>query len=419
MNSTIKPAPLSEGIAPKPQSSASGTNRIESIDIFRGLTVIVMVFVNDLSGAKGLPWWTYHMPGDANGMTYVDMVFPAFLFIVGMSIPLAIQRRLAKGQSLGKIWGHILVRSLSLMALGLFLANAENADPKWMGANAGLYTLLAFFGALVLWSSYPVSPKYKTLYRTLKFLGLLALLWFAISFRRSAPDGHIAWLDFSYFEILGFIGGAYLVVSTLYLVLKKHLWMLASSFVILCALNTFSTIGWLKWLSHFPGLDSLPFEAGLSSIAMAGLLLSVVFFAAPFATAWKSKVTLAFGYAGILALAGLALSRFGISKIRDTPSWCLYCSAINVLLFLLLYWLADVEHHTEWAAFAKPAGSNTLLAYFLPYVLYDILYVIPGLKIISASRTYGWMGVLRATLFTTVALILCATLTKRKIRLQL
>ncbi|MGO9303285.1 MAG: DUF5009 domain-containing protein [Candidatus Korobacteraceae bacterium] len=415
MNSTITPVPLSEEIAPKPQSTAIGTNRIESIDIFRGLTVIVMVFVNDLSGAKGLPWWTYHMPENANGMTYVDMVFPAFLFIVGMSIPLAIQRRLAKGQSLGKIWGHILVRSLSLMALGLFIANAENADPKWMGANAGLCTLLAFFGALVLWSTYPASPKYKTLYRTLKFLGLLALLWFAISFRRGGPDGHMAWLDFSYFEILGLIGGAYLVVSTLYLVLRKHLWMLATSLVVLCALNTFSTVGWLKWLTHFPGFDSWPFEAGLSSIAMAGLLLSVMFFAAPFAATWKSKVSLAFGYAGILAAAGLALSRFGISKIRDTPSWCLYCSAINVLLFLVLYWLADVEHHTRWATFARPAGSNTLLAYFCP----DVLYVIPGLRSISASGTYGWMGVFWATLFTTVALILCAILTKWKIKLQL
>jgi len=256
VNSTISLVPLSAEISPKPRTSASGTNRIESIDIFRGITVIVMVFVNDLSGATGLPWWTYHMPENANGMTYVDVVFPAFLFIVGMSIPLAIQRRLAKGQSLGEIWGHILVRSLSLMTLGLFLANAEKIDPKWMGAHALLYTLLAFFGALVLWSAYPASPKYRTLYRALKFSGLLALLWFAISYRRGAPDGHVAWLDFSYWEILGLIGGAYLTVSTLYLVLRKHVLLLATSLVVLSALNTFFTIGWLKWLTHFPGYYS-------------------------------------------------------------------------------------------------------------------------------------------------------------------
>lgn len=60
--------------------------RIMSIDIFRGLTVLLMVFVDNLDFVKGLPWWTYHMPRQANGMTYVDMVFPAFLFVMGMSL---------------------------------------------------------------------------------------------------------------------------------------------------------------------------------------------------------------------------------------------------------------------------------------------------------------------------------------------
>jgi predicted acyltransferase len=56
--------------------------RTASIDIFRGLTVLVMVFVDNLDFVKGLPWWTYHMPRQANGLTYVDMVFPAFNFLL-------------------------------------------------------------------------------------------------------------------------------------------------------------------------------------------------------------------------------------------------------------------------------------------------------------------------------------------------
>src|SRR5271163_1016165 len=102
--------------------------RIASIDIFRGLTVLVMVFVDNLDFVKGLPWWTYHMPRQANGITYVDMVFPAFLFVMGMSIPLAIARRVAEGDSRGKIWQYILGRSLSLVALGLFIANGPQVD---------------------------------------------------------------------------------------------------------------------------------------------------------------------------------------------------------------------------------------------------------------------------------------------------
>src|SRR5580692_9820290 len=104
--------------------------RIASIDVFRGLTVLVMVFVDNLDFVKGLPWWTYHMPRQGNGMTYVDMVFPAFLFVMGMSIPIAVDRRIAEGESRGKIWWRIVVRSLSLVALGLFIANGPQVDER-------------------------------------------------------------------------------------------------------------------------------------------------------------------------------------------------------------------------------------------------------------------------------------------------
>ena len=63
--------------------------RILSIDAFRGLTILVMVFVNQLAGVSGVPQWARHMKADADAMSFVDVVFPAFLFIVGMSIPFA------------------------------------------------------------------------------------------------------------------------------------------------------------------------------------------------------------------------------------------------------------------------------------------------------------------------------------------
>ena len=50
--------------------SLNQQNRVLSIDIFRGLTILVMVFVNDVAGVKGLPWWTYHIPRGEQGITY-------------------------------------------------------------------------------------------------------------------------------------------------------------------------------------------------------------------------------------------------------------------------------------------------------------------------------------------------------------
>ncbi len=77
-----------------------GDQRVVSIDIFRGVTMAVMIFVNALSDVRGLPWWTYHAHAEEDVMTYVDMVFPFFLFIIGMSLPLSITRRLRRNPSM-------------------------------------------------------------------------------------------------------------------------------------------------------------------------------------------------------------------------------------------------------------------------------------------------------------------------------
>src|ERR1035441_10247826 len=68
--------------------------RITSIDALRGFVMFMMIFVNDLSGAgKIVPDWMVHFSDrhrGGSGMTFVDLVFPAFLFIVGMSVPMAL-----------------------------------------------------------------------------------------------------------------------------------------------------------------------------------------------------------------------------------------------------------------------------------------------------------------------------------------
>src|SRR3954454_7050670 len=100
-------------------------SRVFSIDIFRGLTIAVMIFVNELAEVRGLPWWTYHAHEDKDVMTYVDMVFPFFLFIVGMAMPLSVEQRLKRNASGARHWMHVLARSFSLLVLGLILANAD------------------------------------------------------------------------------------------------------------------------------------------------------------------------------------------------------------------------------------------------------------------------------------------------------
>src|SRR5215475_3188421 len=105
----LESAPTNE-TAPGQKATASGSEsrpvqqRVASIDALRGLVMFTMIFVNDIAGAPKeiVPAWMKHFHGKS-GMTFVDLVFPAFLFIVGMSIPFGLGARLGRGEALGKI----------------------------------------------------------------------------------------------------------------------------------------------------------------------------------------------------------------------------------------------------------------------------------------------------------------------------
>ena len=390
-------------------------SRVFSLDIFRGLTMLVMIFVNDLASVRGLPWWNYHMPPGANGMTYVDAVFPSFLFILGMAIPLAVRRRLDKGDSMPRLWGHILVRAASLIVIGILLANAGKVDPRLTGISSGLWGVLALVGAVLFWNVYPRTGGRQLLYRILKYAGLVLLVAMLAIFRRTARDGHAAWLDFGYWEILGLIARAYLAACLLYIPLRKKPWAPMALLVGLTALNVASRLGWVDFLRHIP-YAIWPFDAGqLPSIAMAGIVASTIFLDSALARTFQQKALWALGYAAVLLGAGWILSPFGISKLGATPSWCLFCSGISVLLFLGLYWLADVRRITGWAAILKPAGSNTLLTYLVP----DLFYFGVGLFYASTQWSSGWPGVVRSVLFAFAMLGVSGLLTKLRVRMQL
>src|ERR1700761_4748113 len=102
------------------------SKRLLSVDAFRALNMLCMIFINDLSGVRGIPFWMDHAKGYEDRMGFADTIFPAFLFIVGLSIPLAMDRKMKKGESAGAISFHILSRSFALLVMGFFHVNLES-----------------------------------------------------------------------------------------------------------------------------------------------------------------------------------------------------------------------------------------------------------------------------------------------------
>ncbi len=374
-----------------------------------------MIFVNDLAGIKGLPWWNYHIPPGEQGLTYVDVVFPAFLFIVGMAIPLAIEKREAKGDSILIILYHIVIRSLSLVVLGLLIMNGRDMDPASTGISYTAWNVLMFIGVILLWNNYPkTNKKSEHIFSILKWSGLIILLILLFIYRRDV-DGEILWINKKNWSILGAIGWAYLSVCILFLVLKGKFKFLAISLILLVALNVMTKAGWADFIRYIPKI-LWPFGSGsLASITMAGLLLSMIFIKNDITSTLKLKITWGIGYAIILFLAGWLLLPFGLAKIGSTPSYTLFSSGICILLFILMYVVVDIKGHSRWASFLKPAGSNPLLTYILP----DIYYAILGLTHANIINPEGWPGVLRALIFSLFILAISALMTRLKIRLQL
>jgi len=123
--------------------------RLISVDVFRGLTVAAMVLVNNPGS------WTFVYPplrhAAWHGWTPTDLIFPFFLFIVGMSIALSMGRRVEEGQTGLRLTGKILKRSAMIFALGLFL----HLFPKFRFATMRIPGVLQriavcfLFGALI------------------------------------------------------------------------------------------------------------------------------------------------------------------------------------------------------------------------------------------------------------------------------
>src|SRR5882724_10859742 len=139
---------LGARLKPNPILKKLAANRILSIDLFRGITILIMVFVNELEGMRNIPLWMQHQAKDADAMSFVDVVFPAFLFIAGMSIPFALNNRLLKGDNIFTIQKHVLWRTIGLLTLGLFMVNAEPGNFSLMPLDIHIWSILFFIAAI-------------------------------------------------------------------------------------------------------------------------------------------------------------------------------------------------------------------------------------------------------------------------------
>jgi len=356
--------------------------RIISIDALRGFVMFMMIFVNDLAGAphKLVPEWMVHFSDrhhSGSGMTFVDLVFPAFLFIVGMSIPFALGSRLNKSEPIWKILGHVVMRTLALLALGILMVNGESGGTALWAATMFFSGIFAFCAISPRRAKPDTARIWKMFNVCLRALGFAGMIYCALVFsnRRGHPILTL-WpfhINTSWYGILGLIGWAYFAASILFLIFRGHRTALLGCVVLM---TCFFAADNKHFFDNFWPAQFVDFGGTLGSqaaITVAGLLLASIL-VAPDRTALKSRVKFTLLFIGGFAFAALLLNGlYGISKNNATPSWCLWSSAITAALWLGFYFFCDVKPVNAVARPLAAAGQNVLLAYLISEMLESVL----------------------------------------------
>lgn len=396
--------------------SDSKNFRLSSIDILRALTMFLMIFVNDLWTLIDIPKWLLHAKAGEDYLGFSDIIFPLFLFIVGLSIPLAIQNRQRKGNTSLSIAWHIIVRSVSLLIMGFFMVNKEYCHSESMIINSNIWMLLMAFGLSFIWIDWKRSPASKRFGLLLQFLGLAILVFLAVIYR-GGTDGE-RWMRTYWWGILGLIGWAYFLNALIFLFTRGKLFAIVAAWMVFNLLSVAHRAGWMPDFGR-AGLVLNPLlEGTLAGFTAAGVLATAVF------QSFKAKDKINYFY---LVIFGLAIAStaygfivrplWGISKLGSTPSWLGICSGIGFGLFALLYWLADQKGYKDMARIIKPAGTATLTCYLLPYFIYPIREIF-GLVLPEFLRT-GGIGILKSLIFALLVVILTGIIERWKLILRL
>lgn len=341
--------------------AASG--RLLSLDVFRGLTIALMIVVNTPGNNEAYAQLDH---AAWNGCTLTDLVFPFFLFIVGVSIVFSLSKRLAEGRTAG-LTAQLFKRALIIYALGMVL----NAIPNYHPATIRLLGVLQriaicyFFGSLLF---------LKTGLKTQIGLAAGALLGY--------------WLVMTYIPVPGVGAGVLTREGSLASWLDR------------------AVLG-----AHTYRSGVYDPEGILSTVpALATTLLGM--FTGRWLRAAKGQADALRGLLGAGAVsAGLGWLwslAFPLNKALWTSSYVLWTGGLALWLLALCYWLIEMKGIKAWGRPFEIFGVNAIAAYMLPILLLKFIVYYPvhaagsaeptQIRLILCDRLFGtWLSPLNAS----------------------
>ncbi len=371
------------------------TDRLISLDVFRGMTIAGMVLVNNPG-----TWSSIYAPlkhAEWHGLTPTDWIFPFFLFIVGVAVPIALSKRIDEGVT-SKVYWKIITRSLVIFALGLamsvtpFFQFAATDAPDaakmliWISMTAGLFFLLLRnfkIGAAMIGLSiagivaiyvygYNVVPYNFDTMRLPGVLQRIAICYLVVSLiflhtNWKQQLGIAAGLLLGYWALMTLIPVSGCEVTTIddkacnlaawldrMILTENHMWRSAKVFDPEGILSTLPAIATTlsgvlagTWLMHRGKLQ-------VTSDKGEDPKLSNRYFS-------LERVGGMFFFGVILLAVGYIWhSYFPMNKSLWTSSYVLVTSGIALLTLAACYWLIDIKGYRKWAWPFVVFGVNAL-----------------------------------------------------------
>lgn len=318
----IKTAPASAPALPQTKPE-----RLMSLDLFRGATIALMILVNDPGSREGSYWPLEHAAW--NGWTPTDLVFPFFVFIVGVAMAFSFTSRLQRGASRTELLKHVLWRGLLLAALGIFL----NGFPNHFGLDH--------------WRFYGVLQRIAICYVITSILELWTDWRTQLGVAFACTVGY--WLIMRFVAVPGF------GVPT------HDMPILDPDRNLAAWLDRRLLMGHLYEHTRDPEgvISTIPALA----TCIAGLLTG------KWLRTTRSQSTKAFGMAvaGVLAIAAGKLwdPWFPINKKLWTSSYVLFTAGLALICLSACYSLVDIKRlRGRWTTVVLVFGMNAIAAYF-------------------------------------------------------
>lgn len=314
--------------------SVAKSERLMSLDVFRGITIAGMILVNNPGTWGDIYPALRH--AEWHGCTPTDLIFPFFLFIVGVAITYSLSKRKAEGDDQTKLILQILRRSAVLFLLGLVLSGFPYFDLSTIRIPGVLQRI-----AIVYLITSLIFLKVDIRNQSIIAVSLLLIYWVLMTLvpvpgygsANLEPTTNLAaWLD--------------------NLLLGGHLWS--------------STKVWDPEgiLSTIPAIST-----ALSGVLTGHLLRSEL--------DKTTKTVWMFIAGNILLVTGYVWDMwFPLNKSIWTSSYVVYTSGLALNFLAVCYWFIDVQGYKKWAIPFRVYGLNAITVFFLSGIVGRLLYMI-------------------------------------------